>query len=105
MLLNQDIFGVFCAFLDIACRDGKIYQECGTACPMTCENVRSDELIGCPSICVQGCFCPPGSVLDSDGMCVKQRQCGCLYDADGNGQKEYYQVRRQGVGWMEYKAV
>ncbi|XP_071788249.1 uncharacterized protein [Asterias amurensis] len=77
---------------DVECRDGKIYQECGTACPMTCENVRSDELIGCPAICIQGCFCPPGSVLDSDGMCVKQRQCGCLYDADGNGQKEYYQL-------------
>ena len=36
------------------CPPGKEYQECGTACPVTCEN--KDETVPqpCPAVCVQG---------------------------------------------------
>ncbi|XP_038046743.1 multiple epidermal growth factor-like domains protein 6 [Patiria miniata] len=77
---------------DVVCENGKIYQQCGSACPATCQSIRIDEPTPCIAMCVQGCFCPPGTVQDSDGMCVKQRQCGCLYDADGNGDKEYFKL-------------
>ncbi len=34
------------------CPEGKVYQECGTACPKTCDN--KDELTFCTRQCVQG---------------------------------------------------
>ena len=35
-----------------ACPEGKVYQQCGTACPLTCEN-KDDDII-CTKQCVQG---------------------------------------------------
>ncbi len=34
------------------CPEGKVFQECGTACPKTCDN--KDELTFCTKQCVQG---------------------------------------------------
>ena len=34
------------------CPEGKIYKECGTACPLTCEN-KDDDII-CTKQCVPG---------------------------------------------------
>ena len=34
------------------CPEGMIYRECGSACPVTCDN--KDEVINCISVCVPG---------------------------------------------------
>ena len=34
------------------CPEGMVYQECGTACPLTCEN--KDDVIICSTQCVAG---------------------------------------------------
>ena len=39
------------------CPEGKFYSECGPVCRPTCANPTPPD--GCPTQCVQGCFCPP----------------------------------------------
>lgn len=54
------------------CLGGKVYTDCGAACPITCENNGSD--FACPLICVSGCFCPAGTV-DYNGTCIDPLHC------------------------------
>ena len=54
------------------CSGGKEWQDCGTACPLTCYNYNST--FSCISLCVPGCFCPQGTV-DHNGECVNPSQC------------------------------
>ena len=35
------------------CPEGKVYRQCGTACPLTCEN-KDDDVIPCTLQCVPG---------------------------------------------------
>ena len=62
------------------CTNGKQYTECGTMCPRTCEN--KDKNIICPMMCVAGCFCPSGMVLENNA-CIQPSQC------PGNGKYLY----------------
>ena len=55
------------------CINGKLFETCGTACPLTCDNYRSPPFI-CPAVCVQGCFCPHGLVELGD-TCVPPTSC------------------------------
>ena len=48
--------------------EGQVYTECGSSCPLTCDNV--NDTIGCDAACWQGCECPSGMVID-----VEQRRC------------------------------
>ena len=57
----------------MACPNGMIYQECGTACPNTCENYADPPV--CIDHCVDGCFCPPGQVLLDNSTCVDVEDC------------------------------
>ncbi|XP_078687333.1 von Willebrand factor-like [Branchiostoma floridae x Branchiostoma belcheri] len=72
------------------CPAGKIHEECGTACPRTCRNL--DSSYACAEHCVDGCFCPSGTVHHGDA-CVPEANCSCLH----NG-REYQpgQTTRQG---------
>ena len=54
------------------CPPGKEYTECGTACPLTCDNY--GEPLPCTLQCVQGCFCPSGMVENGD-ECVAPSDC------------------------------
>ena len=54
------------------CTGGKEWQDCGSACPRTCDNYEQD--IACTLQCVQGCFCPEGKV-ELDGTCVEPSMC------------------------------
>mmetsp|Transcript_22706 Transcript_22706/g.44556 ORF Transcript_22706/g.44556 Transcript_22706/m.44556 type:complete len:117 (-) Transcript_22706:228-578(-) len=59
---------------DEGCPDGFEYQECGTACPKTCSNF-NDEAMMCVAMCVEGCFCPRGMILDEQAQkCVRSPQ-------------------------------
>nr|XP_046250588.1 mucin-5AC-like [Scatophagus argus] len=55
------------------------YKECGNPCTDTCSNPRRSEL--CDDHCIDGCFCPPGTVLDNidQSGCVAVEQCSCLH--------------------------
>ena len=57
----------------VACPNGMEYQECGSACPTTCENHANPPV--CYDICVAGCFCPPGQVLLNNNKCVAVEDC------------------------------
>ena len=41
-----------CPVKDQECPEGKVYNECGTACPLTCDN--KDDVIICTKQCVPG---------------------------------------------------
>jgi len=48
-----------------------IYNSCGSLCPPTCDN--PDPQV-CVEVCVLGCFCKDGYVLDK-GICIRPDQC------------------------------
>ena len=55
------------------CPAGMIYQQCGSLCPQTCDNLDQP----CEGGCAEGCFCPMGEV-QIDGMCANNSECGEL---------------------------
>ena len=61
---------------DEDCPEGFVYQECGTACPFSCDSPAT-MLRPCTMQCVQGCFCAEGTVLDQDDgtMCIPPDEC------------------------------
>uniref|UniRef100_H2ZP85 VWFD domain-containing protein n=1 Tax=Ciona savignyi TaxID=51511 RepID=H2ZP85_CIOSA len=77
---NSDTCGV-------VCDGGKIYSECGSACPVTCEN--PDMTQECSSnVCVDGCHCPIGRYIDctvydtTTNTCVTRDNCPCTKAGD-----------------------
>uniref|UniRef100_A0A3Q2CMV0 Tectorin alpha n=1 Tax=Cyprinodon variegatus TaxID=28743 RepID=A0A3Q2CMV0_CYPVA len=61
----------------LPCPENSHFEECTTACPLTCTNL--DELEEpCPLPCEEGCQCEEGFVL-RDGLCVARSDCGCMY--------------------------
>ncbi|NXJ72755.1 SSPO protein, partial [Rostratula benghalensis] len=62
-----------CVPTDVPCGGGQLYQECGRPCGRTCAELRLEGAGSCPALdglCVPGCNCPPGLVLDDGGQCV-----------------------------------
>jgi len=56
--------------LAIDCSTGMVFQQCGSLCPQTCDNIE----VPCQGGCAEGCFCPDGQVL-LDGECVDPFRC------------------------------
>ncbi|KAM9860598.1 mucin-5B-like [Aulostomus maculatus] len=56
------------------------YSECGSPCVDTCSNPETSHT--CDNHCIDGCFCPAGTVLDDlDGKgCVPLSSCSCSYN-------------------------
>ncbi|XP_055539823.1 cysteine-rich venom protein 6-like [Wyeomyia smithii] len=52
----------------------EVYSSCGSACPLTCDNYRLGP-VGCARPCQRGCFCRPGFVRNTLGVCVETVQC------------------------------
>ena len=49
-------------------------MDCAPLCPTTCSNM--DVASPCPSVCVGGCGCPEGMVIDEEQRrCVMPSQC------------------------------
>ena len=59
-------------FSSATCSGGKEWQDCGTACPLTCDNYNTTII--CTTQCVSGCFCPQGMV-DHNGECIAPSDC------------------------------
>ena len=55
------------------CTNGKLFETCGTACPLTCDNYQSPPF-ACPAVCVMGCFCPHG-LVELGNTCVPPTSC------------------------------
>ncbi|XP_076163026.1 chymotrypsin inhibitor-like [Ptiloglossa arizonensis] len=55
-----------------SCGENAIANSCGTACPQTCEY---PEPQNCIAVCVSGCFCKPGYLLNNSGRCVRPADC------------------------------
>ncbi|XP_062277538.1 mucin-5B [Scomber scombrus] len=55
------------------------YRECGSPCTDTCSNPQRSQV--CEDHCVNGCFCPSGTVFDdiTQSGCVPVGQCSCLH--------------------------
>ncbi|XP_076174620.1 uncharacterized protein LOC143150319 [Ptiloglossa arizonensis] len=54
------------------CPENEIWNECGSACPSSCEN---PEPRICIQVCSSGCFCKDGFLRNSEGQCVDRNQC------------------------------
>nr|XP_006820916.1 PREDICTED: SCO-spondin-like [Saccoglossus kowalevskii] len=71
-------------FCPLECGNNMIHRKCGNPCVDTCvEPEASDHCL--MTDCVEGCFCPNGTVLNDD-KCTDPLQCGCR----ANGR--YYQI-------------
>uniref|UniRef100_A0A8C6W076 VWFD domain-containing protein n=1 Tax=Nothobranchius furzeri TaxID=105023 RepID=A0A8C6W076_NOTFU len=55
------------------------YKECGSPCTDTCRHPQKSRI--CDQHCVDGCFCPEGTVFDdiSRSGCVAVSQCSCFH--------------------------
>ncbi|XP_056329790.1 IgGFc-binding protein [Danio aesculapii] len=59
------------------CPENSHYESCGSACPLTCMDLKSHK--NCTLPCIETCTCDPGFVL-SGSKCVASTQCGCSYN-------------------------
>nr|XP_032822651.1 SCO-spondin-like [Petromyzon marinus] len=63
------------------CDGGLVYEACGPPCQTTCRDIGKEPESHCHAVsCVEGCFCPQGTVYH-DGACVDVAECSCLLDA------------------------
>ncbi|KAI5101917.1 mucin-5B, partial [Silurus meridionalis] len=55
-----------------------VHKECGNPCINTCSNPDRGQV--CAEHCIDGCFCPPGLVLDdlTGQGCIAQDHCSCI---------------------------
>ncbi|XP_041425694.1 venom peptide SjAPI-2-like [Xenopus laevis] len=59
-----------------SCRPHQLWDRCGTACPLNCQNFRNPPEV-CTKNCVSGCFCKEPYVFlrGTSGLCILPRQC------------------------------
>ena len=75
---DANSFIIVCSAVDTVCEiEGQEFTECGSACPSTCASPDSADF--CTDVCVKGCQCPSGTVLDEvTYQCVETKQCSEL---------------------------
>ncbi|XP_039439709.1 chymotrypsin inhibitor-like [Culex pipiens pallens] len=62
----------------VPCQHHEMFLQCGTACPDTCETIRSTEPRICPAICISGCFCQEDYVRNAENQCILRAECDSL---------------------------
>ena len=84
------------------CSGGKEWQQCATACPLTCDNYDRDAApVNCTESCIEGCACPEGKV-ELDGVCVEPSTCASILNSISNPLSKFQlPVRRCSVGCGE----
>eukprot|EP01006_Ploeotia_vitrea_P046650 TRINITY_DN67049_c0_g1_i2.p1 TRINITY_DN67049_c0_g1~~TRINITY_DN67049_c0_g1_i2.p1 ORF type:complete len:957 (-),score=142.68 TRINITY_DN67049_c0_g1_i2:201-3071(-) len=56
------------------CPGNEEYKTCGAPCQTTCADL--GQVIACPAICTEGCFCPQGYVrAEANGDCIETSSC------------------------------
>ncbi|XP_050572817.1 LOW QUALITY PROTEIN: SCO-spondin-like [Cygnus atratus] len=73
------------SFCGVQCSGGQVFQECSSPCGRTCADLRLDGAGSCPDLdglCVSGCNCPEGLVLDDGGQCVPKDVCPCQHGGE-----------------------
>ncbi|RVE71725.1 hypothetical protein OJAV_G00054850 [Oryzias javanicus] len=78
------------------CPYNMVYKECGSPCTDTCSNQQRSQM--CDEHCIDGCFCPAGTVFDdiSQTGCVPLDQCSCSHNGKLYQQGEsYHQTCKQ----------
>ncbi len=60
----------------MTCSHGRVYTMCGPASDETCHSAGAVAVSSESAFCVEGCSCPPGSVLH-DGKCIRRSSCPC----------------------------
>ncbi|KAG2462466.1 MUC5A protein, partial [Polypterus senegalus] len=62
------------------CPQNLIHSECGSPCINTCSHPLQNQL--CIKSCSDGCFCPPGMVLDdiTKKGCIPLTKCSCTHN-------------------------
>uniref|UniRef100_A0A3Q2CH68 SCO-spondin n=1 Tax=Cyprinodon variegatus TaxID=28743 RepID=A0A3Q2CH68_CYPVA len=64
----------------LQCDKGLVYDPCGPACSLSCPSVQQSPYSRCGELsCVEGCFCPAGTVRHGDG-CIEPTQCPCEWE-------------------------
>uniref|UniRef100_A0A3P8RX36 SCO-spondin n=1 Tax=Amphiprion percula TaxID=161767 RepID=A0A3P8RX36_AMPPE len=64
----------------LQCENGLVYDPCGPACSPSCPSVQQSPHSQCGALsCVEGCFCPAGTVQHGD-RCVAPTQCPCEWE-------------------------
>ncbi|XP_076359176.1 uncharacterized protein LOC143251821 [Tachypleus tridentatus] len=59
---------------EVRCSHGKVYDDCGPACPETCSRVEKNDPTCLWRECVAGCHCPAGMALHN-GHCIRFSRC------------------------------
>ncbi|KAM9839429.1 LOW QUALITY PROTEIN: SCO-spondin [Aulostomus maculatus] len=64
----------------LQCENRLVYDPCGPACSPSCPSVQQSPHSQCDTLsCVEGCFCPAGTVRHGDS-CVVAAQCPCEWE-------------------------
>uniref|UniRef100_A0AAQ5YCF1 Uncharacterized protein n=1 Tax=Amphiprion ocellaris TaxID=80972 RepID=A0AAQ5YCF1_AMPOC len=84
-----------------SCQYQMEYKECGSPCADTCSN--PDASLTCDSHCMDGCFCPAGTVFDDLNRrgCVPLSECSCSYNSKTYGPGESYSSNCKKCGQWE----
>ncbi|KAI5641726.1 f5/8 type C domain-containing protein [Phthorimaea operculella] len=61
------------------CSLGQEYTVCADSCLRTCADVAVNGAGVCKPVCVEGCACPTGQVLDDKNQCVPVGMCPCYH--------------------------
>uniref|UniRef100_H9GNM8 SCO-spondin n=1 Tax=Anolis carolinensis TaxID=28377 RepID=H9GNM8_ANOCA len=75
------------SFCPVQCSGGQVHQECVSPCRKTCADLRLEASAACRGldrVCVAGCNCPEGLVLDGDGQCVQPAMCPCVHEGEAH---------------------
>ncbi|XP_072324712.1 LOW QUALITY PROTEIN: SCO-spondin [Scyliorhinus torazame] len=67
-------------FCPIQCGGGQVYSDCSHPCDNSCAYLQMELQCGSAGVCVPGCNCPDGLVLDDEGQCVPPSLCPCLLE-------------------------
>ncbi|XP_071749958.1 LOW QUALITY PROTEIN: hemocytin-like [Lepeophtheirus salmonis] len=69
----------------ISCSSGQKFSVCHKDCYRTCSDVtRRNKTCESNHICVEGCACPEGQVLNDQNICVLISQCPCTHFLTGD---------------------
>ncbi|KFD55997.1 hypothetical protein M514_03121 [Trichuris suis] len=76
LLISAIAFFVALTSAEQQCGPDEEFQRCGSACPLTCEDVKNPNRNKvCTRQCVPGCVCKEGYALNAAKVCVPKSSC------------------------------